>query len=65
VSKPLGAIGKINELLDGLEEIYGEGLKDYIGMSWRNILHSYLFSAWAEGYTTGFADHEKSLIRDE
>lgn len=53
-----GWIPVVNELLDRLNASYGGDLTDHLGTTWRIELGQVLFDAWADGYTTGFANQE-------
>lgn len=53
------AVPTVGRLLDQLNADYGGDLDDYLGSSWRDVIAERLFDAWADGYTTGFADDER------
>lgn len=50
------AVPIVGQLLDQINERYGGDLVDHLGAAWREELAEPLFDAWADGYTTGFAN---------
>lgn len=52
------AVPIVGQLLDRFNERYGGDLVDYLGPTWREELGELLFNAWADGYTTGFANQQ-------